>query len=117
MKAFTTLEGIAALLDKANVDTDQIIPKQFLRKIEMIGLFSSLQGSLGAACSSRSMERVPRNSKAGVFFCSQKSQSEAKLAVADAQMVLPLSLSNPLINDLCYLLHTQERRLRRPLVV
>jgi len=37
MKAFTTLEGIAALLDKANVDTDQIIPKQFLRKIERTG--------------------------------------------------------------------------------
>ncbi|HNM06916.1 MAG TPA: 3-isopropylmalate dehydratase small subunit, partial [Leptospiraceae bacterium] len=30
MKAFTVLEGIAAPLDKANVDTDQIIPKQFL---------------------------------------------------------------------------------------
>ncbi len=37
MKAFTTLKGIAALLDKANVDTDQIIPKQFLRKIERSG--------------------------------------------------------------------------------
>jgi hypothetical protein len=39
----------------------------------MIGLFSSLQGSLGAACSSRSMERVPRNSKAGVFFVLQSA--------------------------------------------
>ncbi|HMV77703.1 MAG TPA: 3-isopropylmalate dehydratase small subunit [Leptospiraceae bacterium] len=37
MKAFTVLEGIAAPLDKANVDTDQIIPKQFLRKIERSG--------------------------------------------------------------------------------
>lgn len=37
MKAFTTLEGIAAPLDRANVDTDQIIPKQFLRKIERSG--------------------------------------------------------------------------------
>lgn len=37
MKAFTKLKGIAALLDKANVDTDQIIPKQFLRKIERSG--------------------------------------------------------------------------------
>ncbi|HNM04784.1 MAG TPA: 3-isopropylmalate dehydratase small subunit, partial [Leptospiraceae bacterium] len=36
-KAFTVLEGIAAPLDKANVDTDQIIPKQFLRKIERSG--------------------------------------------------------------------------------
>ncbi|HMV43222.1 MAG TPA: 3-isopropylmalate dehydratase small subunit [Leptospiraceae bacterium] len=37
MKAFTTLNGLAAILDKANVDTDQIIPKQFLRKIERSG--------------------------------------------------------------------------------
>ncbi|MCX7998277.1 MAG: 3-isopropylmalate dehydratase small subunit [Leptospiraceae bacterium] len=37
MKAFTTLEGIVVPLDRANVDTDQIIPKQFLRKIERSG--------------------------------------------------------------------------------
>ncbi|MCB1141860.1 MAG: 3-isopropylmalate dehydratase small subunit [Leptospiraceae bacterium] len=37
MKAFTTLEGIAVPLDRANVDTDAIIPKQFLRKIERTG--------------------------------------------------------------------------------
>ncbi|TGN08223.1 3-isopropylmalate dehydratase small subunit [Leptospira ilyithenensis] len=37
MKAFTVLNGIAGLLDKANIDTDQIIPKQFLRKIERSG--------------------------------------------------------------------------------
>ncbi|MCZ8158087.1 MAG: 3-isopropylmalate dehydratase small subunit [Leptospira sp.] len=37
MKSFTTLTGLTALLDKANVDTDQIIPKQFLRKIERSG--------------------------------------------------------------------------------
>jgi 3-isopropylmalate/(R)-2-methylmalate dehydratase small subunit len=37
MKAFTVLEGLAATLNRANVDTDQIIPKQFLRKIERSG--------------------------------------------------------------------------------
>jgi 3-isopropylmalate/(R)-2-methylmalate dehydratase small subunit len=37
MKAFTTLEGIVAPLDRANVDTDQIIPKQFLKKIDRTG--------------------------------------------------------------------------------
>ncbi|EMJ84390.1 3-isopropylmalate dehydratase, small subunit [Leptospira borgpetersenii serovar Hardjo-bovis str. Sponselee] len=31
------MNGIAALLDRPNVDTDQIIPKQFLRKIERTG--------------------------------------------------------------------------------
>ncbi len=37
MQPFTTLSGIAAPLDRANVDTDQIIPKQFLKRIERTG--------------------------------------------------------------------------------
>lgn len=37
MKPFTQLTGVAALMDRANVDTDQIIPKQFLKRIERSG--------------------------------------------------------------------------------
>jgi 3-isopropylmalate/(R)-2-methylmalate dehydratase small subunit len=37
MEAFTTLTGIVAPLDRPNVDTDQIIPKQFLKRIERTG--------------------------------------------------------------------------------
>src|SRR5215210_1236607 len=37
MQPFVTLTGIAAPLDRANVDTDQIIPKQFLKRIERTG--------------------------------------------------------------------------------
>ena len=37
MEAFTKLTGIAAPLDRPNVDTDQIIPKQFLKRIERTG--------------------------------------------------------------------------------
>tara|TARA_Y100001970_G_C14206979_1_gene844670 strand:- start:787 stop:1410 length:624 start_codon:yes stop_codon:yes gene_type:complete len=37
MEAFNTLKGIAVPLDMINVDTDQIIPKQFLKKIERTG--------------------------------------------------------------------------------
>ena len=37
MQAFKTLTGIVAPLDRANVDTDQIIPKQFLKRIERTG--------------------------------------------------------------------------------
>ncbi|RMG51992.1 MAG: 3-isopropylmalate dehydratase small subunit, partial [Gammaproteobacteria bacterium] len=33
MQAFTRLKGIVAPLDRANVDTDAIIPKQFLKSI------------------------------------------------------------------------------------
>ena len=37
MDKFTQLSGIVAPLDRANVDTDQIIPKQFLKRIERTG--------------------------------------------------------------------------------
>ena len=37
MEPFRTLISIAAPLDRANVDTDQIIPKQFLKRIERTG--------------------------------------------------------------------------------
>ncbi|MCX5985181.1 MAG: 3-isopropylmalate dehydratase small subunit [Chloroflexi bacterium] len=37
MQPFTTLSGVAAPLDRVNVDTDQIIPKQFLKRIERTG--------------------------------------------------------------------------------
>ena len=37
MEKFTVLEGIVAPLDAMNVDTDQIIPKQFLKRIGKTG--------------------------------------------------------------------------------
>jgi 3-isopropylmalate/(R)-2-methylmalate dehydratase small subunit len=37
MKSFTVHAGIVATMDRANVDTDQIIPKQFLKRIERTG--------------------------------------------------------------------------------
>jgi 3-isopropylmalate/(R)-2-methylmalate dehydratase small subunit len=37
MKKFTQLKGIVAPLDAMNVDTDQIIPKQFLKRVERTG--------------------------------------------------------------------------------
>lgn len=37
MKPLKTHTGIVASLDRANVDTDQIIPKQFLKRIERTG--------------------------------------------------------------------------------
>ena len=39
---FTKLKGIAAPMDRANVDTDAIIPKQFLKTIKRTGLGSAL---------------------------------------------------------------------------
>jgi 3-isopropylmalate/(R)-2-methylmalate dehydratase small subunit len=37
MQPFTTHTGLVVTLDRANVDTDQIIPKQFLKRIERSG--------------------------------------------------------------------------------
>jgi 3-isopropylmalate/(R)-2-methylmalate dehydratase small subunit len=37
MEPFRTLTSLAAPLDRTNVDTDQIIPKQFLKRIERTG--------------------------------------------------------------------------------
>ena len=39
---FTTLKGIAAPMERSNVDTDAIIPKQFLKTIKRTGLGSAL---------------------------------------------------------------------------
>jgi 3-isopropylmalate/(R)-2-methylmalate dehydratase small subunit len=42
MQKFTTLEGVAAPLDMINVDTDMIIPKQYLKTIKRSGLGKGL---------------------------------------------------------------------------
>lgn len=42
MTPFTTHEGLVAPLDRANVDTDQIIPKQFLKSIRRTGFGDNL---------------------------------------------------------------------------
>ena len=61
MKKFERLEGIVAPLDRANVDTDLIIPKQFLKSIKRTGfgvnLFDELryldEGQPGQDCAKR----------------------------------------------------------------
>ena len=42
MQPFTAHTGRAVSLPRANVDTDQIIPKQFLKRIERTGFGPSL---------------------------------------------------------------------------
>ncbi|MBE0507295.1 MAG: 3-isopropylmalate dehydratase small subunit [Marinospirillum sp.] len=61
MQKFTQLNGLVAPLDRANVDTDLIIPKQFLKSIKRTGfgpnLFDELryldEGFPGQDCSHR----------------------------------------------------------------
>ena len=70
MKSFTVLQGLVAPMDRANVDTDLIIPKQFLKSIKRSGfgpnLFDELryldQGEPGQDCSGRPLnEDFPLN--------------------------------------------------------
>jgi len=61
MDKFTVHEGIVAPLDRANVDTDAIIPKQFLKSIRRTGFGPNLfdewryldHGEPGQDCSAR----------------------------------------------------------------
>ena len=64
MKSFTVLQGVAAPMDRANVDTDLIIPKQFLKSVKRSGfgpnLFDELrytdEGQPGQDCSTRTLK-------------------------------------------------------------
>jgi 3-isopropylmalate/(R)-2-methylmalate dehydratase small subunit len=42
MEAFTTLDGLVVPIDRANVDTDAIIPKQFMKSIRRTGFGPNL---------------------------------------------------------------------------
>lgn len=65
MQAFTTLNGLVAPLDRANVDTDAIIPKQFLKSIKRTGFGPNLfdewrymdLGQPGEDCSGRPLNK------------------------------------------------------------
>jgi len=70
MKKFTVHQGLVAPMDRANVDTDMIIPKQFLKSIKRSGfgpnLFDELRyldvGEPGQDCSQRPLnEEFPLN--------------------------------------------------------
>ncbi|MAT52157.1 MAG: 3-isopropylmalate dehydratase small subunit [Porticoccaceae bacterium] len=65
MKAFTTHKGIVAPIDLANIDTDMIIPKQFLKSINRTGfgpyLFDEMryedEGWYGKDCATRPLKK------------------------------------------------------------
>ena len=65
MKAFTQLNGLACPIDRANIDTDAIIPKQFLKSIKRSGfgpyLFDEWRytnhGEPGMDCTNRPLNK------------------------------------------------------------
>jgi 3-isopropylmalate/(R)-2-methylmalate dehydratase small subunit len=82
MKAFTVHKGLVAGIDRANVDTDMIIPKQFLKSIKRSGfgpnLFDELryldESKPGQDCANRPLNpdfplNWPRYKGASVLLC------------------------------------------------
>ncbi|MDX1693404.1 MAG: 3-isopropylmalate dehydratase small subunit [Ketobacteraceae bacterium] len=65
MEKFVTFDGLVAPLDRANVDTDQIIPKQFLKSIKRTGFGPNLfdewryldEGQPGQDCANRPLNK------------------------------------------------------------
>ena len=81
MKSFTVHRGLVGPMDRANVDTDMIIPKQFLKSIRRSGfgpnLFDELryhdEGQPGADCSQRPIKadfplNLPRYQGASILL-------------------------------------------------
>ncbi len=74
MDKFTTLSGVAAPLPMVNVDTDMIIPKQFLKTIERSGLSKGLFFEL----------RFDEQGAPKDFVLDQPAYKDAKILVAGA---------------------------------
>jgi 3-isopropylmalate/(R)-2-methylmalate dehydratase small subunit len=74
MEKFTTLEGVAAPLHMINVDTDMIIPKQYLKTIKRTGLGKGLFSEL------RYLDDGNENPN---FVLNKSAYRQAKILVAD----------------------------------
>lgn len=101
MQPFETFRGVVMPLDRANVDTDAIIPKQFLKSIQRTGFGPNLfdewryldHGEPGQDCSNRPLNRAfvlndPRYAEAEILlarhnFGCGSSREHAPWALAD----------------------------------
>jgi 3-isopropylmalate/(R)-2-methylmalate dehydratase small subunit len=121
MKAFKHINGLACPLDRANVDTDAIIPKQFLKSIKRSGfgpyLFDELRytnyGEPGMDCSTRPLNQdfvlnQPRYQGAQVLlardnFGCGSSREHAPWAIEDYgfQVIIAPSFADIFFNN-CY---------------
>ena len=81
MRAFHQHKGVVAPLDRANVDTDQIIPKQFLKSIRRTGFGDNLfdawryldEGDIGMNANERRIDHdfvlnLPRYADASILL-------------------------------------------------
>ncbi|RAU23988.1 3-isopropylmalate dehydratase small subunit [Paramagnetospirillum kuznetsovii] len=75
MEKFTTLTGVAAPLAMINIDTDMIIPKQFLKTIKRTGLGKNLFDE---------MRYTPEGAEVPDFVLNKPAYRAAKILVAGA---------------------------------
>ncbi len=75
MEKFTTLTGVAAPLPMINVDTDMIIPKQFLKTIKRTGLGKHLF---------EEMRYTPDGAERPEFVLNQPAYRNARILIAGA---------------------------------
>ncbi|MEO1422868.1 MAG: 3-isopropylmalate dehydratase small subunit [Pseudomonadota bacterium] len=73
MDKFTTLTGVAAPMPLVNIDTDMIIPKQFLKTIKRTGLGANLFDEMRFDCEGNEIEE---------FVLNKAAYREAKILVA-----------------------------------
>ena len=73
MDKFSTLKGVAAPLDILNIDTDMIIPKQFLKTIKRSGLGKNLFDEMRFSTDGEEIEN---------FILNQPPWREAKILIA-----------------------------------
>ena len=138
MQKFDELESVAAVINEINIDTDAIIPKQFLKTIERTGLgkflfYDKRYDEFNNIKTDFILNKVPWNSAkiliAGNNFGCGSSREHAPWALLDFGIkcviapsfadiffnnsikngLLPLTLSKPLIEDLCT--HALEKKL------
>jgi 3-isopropylmalate/(R)-2-methylmalate dehydratase small subunit len=88
MKAFKNFTGLVAPLDRPNVDTDQIIPKQFLKAVVRSGLAKGLFFDWRNQPDSQFVLNQPRFEKAEILvaranFGCGSSREHAVWALAD----------------------------------
>lgn len=79
MEKFTLLKGVVAPLDRANVDTDAIIPKQFLKSIKRSGFGANLFDSWRYIDPGEPGIDPADRSPNPDFFLNKKEYSEAKI--------------------------------------
>ena len=102
MKKFTTLSGIAAPLPLVNIDTDMIIPKQFLKTIKRSGLganlfdemrFDRAGGEIADFVLNKPQYRDAQILVAGDNFGCGSSREHAPWAIADFGITCVISTS------------------------